>query len=339
MRNGTWVPSPDDPYGLNALAGADGVRPGWGPGAIGGAGRWGRGRVDLSRKPGMWDVYLGGGSGYGVTEKGGFGYNGDVGGSGYGCTGEGREWDAIKPVSVTYVSAPTKKPAVTPVGVPVGVSDAGHVQAGQVNVSQQEGRSRRGIVRRAGTFVADLFRPPRPEVIAQRQQNANAIAIAIGGMAAGGTVVGEEEQESVQSGEVHGGQKVRVAVLIAMPRPPSVPRHPSTAASSSGESSTGTPALPHPLSSSTLYPEAQEDGEGEQLLPVLEIGVAEVMVAAGEDEENERREVGEGKLDGARDSASFVEGVNSEIVGGTTNERNGGEGVGQAGVGPVDGRG
>ncbi|KAF6749856.1 hypothetical protein DFP72DRAFT_1173187 [Ephemerocybe angulata] len=277
MRNGTWVPQ----------------EPG---------GRTPRRGVDLSKKPGMWDVYLGGtggvggvgGSGVGGVPgfhgESGSGYEKGYGGGtyGYGEEGrEGREWGDIKPVSVAYV--PRAKPegdervgAAGPLGLPVGVSDQNVAGAGAGGSGSMRGGGRASIFRR----VAGYFRPARTTGGGEGESGA--------GAGAGGGAGEEGQREEERSG------RVRVAVLIAMPRPPNGHGRRKGSGSSSEASGSGSGSGSggggsgiggggvvgpdeHPLSPTVAmgaFGGGQEE-DVEETLPVLEVGVAEVEVLQG----------------------------------------------------------
>ena len=72
IRDGTYIPPSPGSGGFPGFNGLNGI------GGLNGMGGWpgrrGRKRVDLGRKPGIWDVYLGGGLGAGAGGNG----DGDV---------------------------------------------------------------------------------------------------------------------------------------------------------------------------------------------------------------------------------------------------------------------
>ncbi|TEB25422.1 hypothetical protein FA13DRAFT_1738360 [Coprinellus micaceus] len=232
----------------------------------------------------MWETYLGGGGlvGYGGHNGSGSGY-----GSGYGygggekgawggwsaaaAGGEAKEWDGIKPVSVSYVAstpAPSSKAAAS--GASTSGSDSAAPPTQRRQQEQQQAQAQqpnRGMLREAGTFVADLFRTPRMPVLPQ-------------------AVDGGSNVPPAKDGE----RTVRVAVLIAMPRPPSLASHPSLTSLSPPEAS-GSNSGSHPLAESTPRIAQGNGGDNDETpLPVLEIGVAEVTVVVGhEDGDGEAR--------------------------------------------------
>ncbi|KAF5326510.1 hypothetical protein D9611_000717 [Ephemerocybe angulata] len=272
MRNGTWVPQ----------------EPG---------GRTQRRGVDLSKKPGMWDVYLGGTGGVGGV-GGESGFHGESGsgyekGYGGGEKGEeGREWSDIKPVSVAYVPRAKQNleegggvGAAGPLGLPVGVSDQNVAGAGAGGSGSMRGGGRASIFRK----VAGYFRPARPMGEGGSGSGAEA------GAGGGGGEEGQREEE--RSG------RVRVAVLIAMPRPPNGHGRRKGSGSSSEASGSGSGSGvgssgsgkgsgggggvvgpdEHPLSPTVAiggFGGGQEE-DVEETLPVLEVGVAEVEVLQG----------------------------------------------------------
>jgi hypothetical protein len=131
------------------------------------------------------------------------------------------------------------------------------------------------VLREAGTFVADLFRTPRMPVLPQ----------AVGGES-GEVEMGGSNVPPAKDGE----RTVRVAVLIAMPRLPSLASHPSLASLSPPEAP-GSNLGSHPLAESTPRIAQGNGGDNDETpLPVLEIGVAEVTVVVGhEDGDGEAR--------------------------------------------------
>ncbi|KAJ3535615.1 hypothetical protein NMY22_g6407 [Coprinellus aureogranulatus] len=276
MRNGTFIPGTE----------LDGGVGGGGPM---GAGRW-RGRVDLSKKPRMWDVSLGGGGVY--YGQGGSGYaNEKAGWEAVG--GDVKEWDAIKPVSVSYVASTLPSKAGS-------TSDTGS----QPNSNQPpQDERRRGLVRRAGTFVADLFRPPRPAAPSNTQSNTTS----------GSNQVGEEENGAPSPDAIRRGGQTFIETRyigeweyewweyafasergfrgdLAYVGASSFAFNVDSSLSFSPLECTipvnfkyFIPLSAEPVSSSTLTnspPHPNPHLDEEQPLPVLEIGVAEVTVAS-----------------------------------------------------------
>ena len=301
IRNGTWVP---------------GV--GFGTGA-GGAGR--RARVDLGQKPGMWEVYLGEREKE-TGEKGLDGQN-EKGPSPYGWEKGAVDWESMKPLYAAYVPSPV--PA--PLGLPAKVIPEDNVASVGGAV---ESRTRPGLVERArrafglrrredgnetemqptqtttttqnapNTTLPTTVAPnATPTINASRPPPTPNPATATPALPNLGAGAGEGADTA---------RTMRVAVLIAMPRPPSRKTghtpSPSTSTSASGASSPQPHPLAEPLASqpaSTLAPPVEEE---EEPLPVLEVGVAEVVLVRPE-ADGLLGEVGEGGDGFGRGKGSF----------------------------------
>ncbi|KAJ2914670.1 hypothetical protein MD484_g5737, partial [Candolleomyces efflorescens] len=284
IRNGTWVPQNVPPSGRAP-------------------------RVDLSKKPVMWEAYLGGGGIY-RAEKGGR----DLASS-YSSGGEkasiggldGAEWESIKPFYASLVQP------VTHSGVNGSRGGGGLGSDGSDDTHDGGTGNRPSFVNRIGAGVRHIFRttsssPASPLPTNQNNSTPNAGANHDTGNAEEEGAVGESEKPP----------SVRVAVLIAMPTPPK-----SSSASSSSNVSPSpegpstssmvlSPATSHPLSpsSSQQPPQASSAGDSEEPLPVLEMGVAEVMLLHHDEDGNrlsgETGRVPPGKEAVGRDSASMT---------------------------------
>jgi hypothetical protein len=174
--------------------------------------------------------------------------------------------------------------------------------------------NRPSFVNRIGAGVRHIFRTTSSSPASPLPTNQNSTNIALN--AGANHEAGNAEGEGVV-GELEKPPSVRVAVLIAMPTPPK----PSSASSSSNVSpspegpSTSSmvlsPATSHPLSSnSQQQPHASSAGDSEEPLPVLEMGVAEVMLTHHDEDGNrlsgEMGRVPPGKEVVGRDSASMT---------------------------------
>lgn len=241
IRNGTWLPPPP------------------------GSGRGGP-RVDLSKKPRMWEVYL------------------DMNGQHQQHPPvmmpmmDERDWESIKPVMATYVHDQTgkkKSSSNQSDGSGAGVTGgAGTERAGDGESSASGTGSRsRGLFRRFASRIGRAISPSP-----SGPQFGQSPSPAAGNNTRHGSSTnissGQQDMQMTELGGSNGPQKVRVAVLIAMPRPhttsPSASQtiSPSTSRSASSGS---TPPLKLPQSTTTMDDEEEE-------LPHIEMGVAELAV-------------------------------------------------------------
>ncbi|PPQ68246.1 hypothetical protein CVT25_005315 [Psilocybe cyanescens] len=283
IRNGTWVP-PSPPS-----------RPV---------------KVDLSKKPMLWEAY--------IDAKGDI-----VEYSAHGTSGTGsrkindawraehsKEWDTIKPIAVTYlassalpsVPAPPIGLATIPsvgslrsasaaqqppspvgpqsdveaaVGTPVNPSAAATVTATPPTSVRTRTPRHRAFLSRVGHLLNPTPNPtsplPGPLTRSNTGSNANLPASA-------------EDGNLNEKLDLQGPQTMRVAVLIAMPSPPTsssassstvLSTPPLSSTSVPGPSSSPSPhTIPHPLNASAPI----IDSDDEQPLPHLEVGVADVVV-------------------------------------------------------------
>lgn len=286
IRNGTWVPQNVPPSGRAP-------------------------RVDLSKKPVMWEAYLGGGGIY-RAEKGGrdlassYSYGGDkasLGGL------DGAEWESIKPFYASLVHPATHSGVNgSRGGLGSAASDDAHDNAGGV------AGNRPSFVHRIGAGVRHIFRTTSSSPASPLPANSNSTNVALN--AGANPEAGNAEGEGAV-GELEKPPTVRLAVLIAMPTPPKLPSATSSSnvsPSPEGPSTSSmvlSPATSHPLSlSNSQQPQASSAGDPEEPLPVLEMGVAEVMLV-NHDEDGDRLsgEMGRvppGKEAVGRDSASMT---------------------------------
>ena len=211
IRNGTWMPPP----------------PGHGRTAP---------RVDLSKKPRMWDLYLDLNDQLLPQQS---------------VPVDERDWESMKPLMATYVYDPIGKinhasDQIDGAGAGLGAAGAtsGGGAAGGIDTGQNTAFIRR-VVRSIGTALNPT--PSRPQ---------------FGQSAPTTNYMGTEQQQMTDLSGSRGPAHIRVAVLIAMPG-----RHPSTA-------NTASPLISRPASSGSV-PLPNED---EEELPLIEMGVAELMV-------------------------------------------------------------
>ncbi|KAJ3509730.1 hypothetical protein NLJ89_g5063 [Agrocybe chaxingu] len=252
IRNGTWVP----PAPANTSRSP---------------------RVDLSKKPILWDAYIGKDGGLVGYGKDGAFYS--AGGAGsekisnaWRADSSTVEWDAIRPFSAAYVGPESDSPPpATPIPLPTTASLANELP---LRLTARE-RSRRIFSR-----VAQAFNPtpvqtsplPAPVVAGQRIGLNSRTPSSIG--QGNRSTADIPMTELPERGDMP--PAMRVAVLIAMPS-----RSASQASSSRPSSSAGshpTPTPSHPLEATPRIQSAAREKDGEKPLPHLEVGVAEVVV-------------------------------------------------------------
>lgn len=241
MRNGTWVP-PTPPTRLP--------------------------RVDLSKKPELWEAYLGGGG----WQPGGLGHgSGKELGIGTNWNFEySKDWEAIKPVSADYAmalsSVPYSDPTHNPTPLPPPIPNPGPRPVILTTPADEENRRAAAIPTTPSLFTRarTFLNPPPPTFPLPASSPASS-----NGSNAHSTNISMTELTS------NSPSTVRVTVLIAMP---SLPSHSSSTPPSSFSSSLSQPKTSHPLHSSGLQP---NDTHDEQPLPYLEMGVAEVAISPG----------------------------------------------------------
>jgi len=288
IRNGTWVP-PAPP-----------TRPA---------------RVDLSKKPVLWEAYLDGkGDVVGYTPGGD---NGKKINDSW-RTEYSKEWDMIKPIAVAYL-APNAAPSTTAVpsaglapipsvaslhsvvaqqGVPsasvngpqgdveatAGTTPASPAIAAATPPTSVRSRTprHRAFLSRAIQILNPTPNPTSPLPGPLNRSNAGSNANLPGT---------NEEGNSSEMTELKGPKIMRVAVLIAMPSPPVGGLSNSTSSLSgsglsgpSSSSSSPAPVKPdslptksHPLQTPPKLSSSLDDDD-EHPLPHLEVGVADVLV-------------------------------------------------------------
>ena len=210
IRNGTWIPPSPEERGTGSS----------------------RNRVDISKKPVMWDAYVGEkdrelGLGSSISrERGGEKQH------------DGQtewDWDSIRPFSAAYLAPPPGAPS-KPLRLPS--SD---------NTPNQVYPPRLSYARRFMRFIRPDDPSSQPFPLNQRRLS----------------TVNLDASEGVDwAGHP---KKLRVAVLIAMPRPPS--ERNSSASSASSQHSISIQREPH-----------NDDEDEDKEIPLVEFGIAELDV-------------------------------------------------------------
>jgi len=290
IRNGTWVP-PAPP-----------TRP---P------------RVDLSKKPVLWEAY--------IDEKGDLLGHGANGGNAkindVWRMENAKDWDMIKPFAATYLSAsetsvtpplpgvPSSTTGLVPVPSVGSLRSAAALQQSPVqnsgSQSQPDLEAGNGGTATASPAPTTHGRMPRPRALLSRALNmlnptpdpTSPLAAPLSGSsnATGSNAnlaSGTAAEGGIGMSELRSPHVMRVAVLIAMPKPPSGSPNGSLSASTTMVASEShAHAHPHPHSSpntshalqpSTSTSSHHYDDDDEQPLPHLEMGVADVLVVPPE---------------------------------------------------------
>ena len=242
IRNGTWVP-PTPP-----------VRPA---------------RVDLSKKPELWEAYLGdsgwqlgNGTGKEFDKNWKFEYS--------------RDWESIKPISASYYTAPLTSvsysgstPNLTnlppPVYIPTSTPTNPSAPRGDGDDNQRTPEVSTGTTPSLLTRARIFLNPTSASSSADNGTNAHSNSANI----------------SLTELSPNSPASVRVAVLIAMPSPSyhgsSTSTTPLSASFPSSLSPKVEPTTSHPLQLSPSRVRVTVDDE-DHSLPHLEMGVAEVVV-------------------------------------------------------------
>ena len=253
IRNGTWVPPPP-PFSARTP------------------------RVDLSKKPVMWDAYLGSND---HDSHGGF-YGGSV------SHEDVKDWDAIKPVSAAYLApspmadlSGTSKVSANATSTPTNATATSMLVSGLRAVPR--------LMLDGLKWMAGY--PPstrRSSDLSSAQGNLHGLGSDTSGNAGLGKV-----ENPPSSGPDGGPPVVRVAVIIAMPHPPK----PTTASSSA---SPPIPSGSHPLATNQPPSSHPTSWDDEEPLPVMEMGVAELVMNGPENQGSSS-----GKAALTRDSSSI----------------------------------
>jgi hypothetical protein len=233
IRNGTWVPT--TPPARNS-------------------------RVDLTKKPELWEAYLGSG---GWHLGGGKELDIDTNWK----SESSREWESIKPISAGYIDSvscstpdPTSlsTPASIPIPTPINVSAPRRDEEENRRVAEVSSAPARSLFTRARTFLNSNSNVPASSS-ADNETNSRSISTNISM-----TELGSSSPSAI-----------RVAVLVAMPSPSS--SYGSSTPPSASISSKSQATTSHPLDLSSLPPTTLRDEE-EQPLPHLVMGVADVVI-------------------------------------------------------------
>ena len=232
IRNGTWVPT--TPAARNS-------------------------RVDLAKKPELWEAYLGSGG----WQLGGLGSGKELDIDSNWKSEYSRDWESIKPIYAGYIdsvsgstpdrSASLSSPASIPIPTPINVSAPRRDEEENRRNAEVSSRS---LFTRARTFL---------------NSNSNVPASS----SADNGAISRSNSANISMTELGSSSPstIRVAVLVAMPSPSS---HGSSTPPSASISSRSQPTTSHPLDSSSLPPTTI--GDEEQPLPHLVMGVADVVV-------------------------------------------------------------
>jgi len=263
IRNGTWIPPA--------------------PGSPGGGGRGAK--VDLSKKPVIWDAWLGGG---GLGEGGGLLKAGTTSM----MVENARDWDSFKPVSAAYVSSePTSAAGTT---TPIQQTSALQLPTQtDTNPPRRSLRSRlpHPSVPRPRVVLSWLSAAINPSPVSTSPLPEPPTGVGNTTSAAAG---GTNPNTSMADLSPPGPRVIRVAVMIAMPQPPSSTPTPHSQSPSSSSS------IAHPLQASShtqMTSQSQtlrDDDDDEKPLPHLELGVAEVLVIPEDYQDTEGDVVGLG---------------------------------------------
>lgn len=215
IRNGTWIP----------------------PAAPGRTGA----RVDLSKKPRMWDAYL---DLHHPTRR----YSTSL-------FSEDKDWDSMKPLMVSYVNGPKRSQT----SITMARADAGNDRAADGDEGRRRTSGPQRLLGRIGQGVRDILSTTaRPPTLPLSYPVNN----------------GSSQDVPLTEVESTGPPKVSVAVLIAMPRQYSSPS--SSSSKLEPSSSFSSPTLPT-LTKATVLNSSPRDDEEE--LPHIEMGVVELVLS------------------------------------------------------------
>lgn len=240
-------------------------------------------RVDLSKKPTLWEAYLGDGRWHVGEIRGlGQGSGKDLGISTHWKFEHSKDWESLKPVCADYIPSGTSvhdsasTPNLTlspPVPIPVPAPITALAPASS---SRDEENQRTAQASTSPSVLSrvKMFLNPPPPIFPLPVSSASA------------TDLNRDVPTNISMTELRSSPPttMRVAVLIAMPSPP--PSHGSSTAlstslSSSTSSSNYKPMTSHPLQTPPPQTLRATDDE-EHPLPQLEMGVVEVVVGPSE---------------------------------------------------------
>ena len=239
VRNGTWMP-PTPPARAS--------------------------RIDLSKKPELWEAYLGDGSW-------------QLGSYGQGSSKEleySRDWESIKPIYAGYVEPQSSTTDLTspspPVPIPIPTPIFHSASRGDVEEN-----------RRAAEVSTDT--PPSFLTRARIFLNFNSSNVPVSSSSADNGRNSHSNSVNISMTELSSTSSpptIRVAVLIAMPSPPSSHGSSTTPLSASISSKSQPQSHPLELPSSVPTPTTLKFADDEELpLPLLEMGVADVQLVTG----------------------------------------------------------
>lgn len=237
-------------------------------------------RIDLSKKPTLWEAHLGGGGWQGGEIEG---LNGKDLGIGTNWTVENwKDWESIRPISVDYVPSGTPSasaashritpPVLISVPTPISPSTSNGDEENQ-QTAEPSTTAAPSLFTRVTSFLNPTPQPTSP-LPASSTPTTN-----LNNRNSPSNVPMTELRSSSPSA-------VRVTVLIAMPSPPSY--HGSSTALSSFSSSLSNSNVP-----TSACPLRTDDED--QLLPQLEMGIVEIPLGPSQDstgwDTTRRREV------------------------------------------------
>jgi len=307
------------------------TEPGVPPGARG------RGVVDLSKKPVLWEAWLGGGGrGLGGDRK-------EKDTNVNGAADVDIDWDMIKPFSVAYLSAPSRS-SVNGSSTPLPTNGSRTALPHETSAASTDASGSTAVVTpplsnpsgSGGQIISSSTPAPAPASSSStpqtqtptparsqpRRRRSRAflgwLSNAIDPNGAPTSPLPEREREhdgthregegdarlemdemDAKGGAQDGPKMVRVAVMIAMPRAPTV-------VSGSGSGSVRNSSIPsgmgsHPLQEASMSDPAGSGSGGkeeeEERLPHLEMGIADVLLIPSDFEEGK-----DGEVDGKRRS-------------------------------------
>ncbi|KAF8809893.1 hypothetical protein BYT27DRAFT_7187159 [Phlegmacium glaucopus] len=260
IRNGTWVP-PSPPTRAP--------------------------RVDLSKKPALWDAYLGDGHGHLGETKGlepGTGQDLRIGSNWK--LENSKDWESIKPFYADYIGSTTysgsttnlmgslSPPVPIPIPAPITTLSPSTPRGDEENQRVAEVSNTPSLFTQAKMFFSTTPSPtsPLPASSASFDNATNA---------------NRNDSTNISMTELRSPSPptMRVAVLIAMPSPPPSSHGSSSALSASFSSSSSSNSnVPIPTTSHPLHSHATDDDE--HPLPQLEMGIAEIVVGPSENSTN-----------------------------------------------------
>jgi hypothetical protein len=240
VRNGTWIPT--TPASRAA-------------------------RVDLSKKPDLWEAYLGG----------------KLGSLGHGSGKEfeySRDWESIKPIYAAYVEPLSSVPYsgsssnLTSLSSPTSIPIPTLVNHSAPRGDDEEHRL---------TAEVSTSTPPSLLTRARIFLNHNSSTVPNSSSADNSRSISANVSMTELSSN-SSPPTIRVAVLIAMPSPSHGSSSSATPLSASISSSKSQPTSSHPLDLSSSSPTTLRftNDEEQVLLPHLEMGVADVVVGRSE---------------------------------------------------------